>query len=352
MLLSKHSLFLIGICFLLAAACGESAPVEEVPASPTPSTYIPGGKIIVDDPSLAAIIPIDSSLEVIARGYVWSEGPLWLPDQQMLIWSDVPENTVYGWAPGGEAQPFLSPSGYTQATERGGELGSNGLALDNQGRLLLCQHGNRQIARMEALMDIPQPIFASLASRYEGKRFNSPNDLAVSRSGSIFFTDPPYGLLTQMDDPAKEIAFQGVYRLDPNGEVTLITDKLSRPNGIALSPDEKVLYVANSDPERAIWMAYYLDKKGDALSERVLYDATAEVGEANPGLPDGLKVDRHGHIFATGPGGVMIFSSGGKRLGRIQTGLPTSNCAFGAGDFYMTADSLILRLPFPESFTE
>jgi len=189
------------------------------------------------------------------------------------------------------------------------------------------------------------PTFQTLAARYQGQRLNSPNDLCLNRRGQIFFTDPPYGLPQGVDDLRRELDFQGVYRIDPDGSLTLLIDSLSRPNGIALAPDEQTLYVANSDPAKALWMAYRLDDNGDILSGSLFYDATAEVGPQQPGLPDGLKVDAQGNLWATGPGGLWIFSPSGKPLGKLRTGLPTSNCALAPHYVYLTADSLLLRVP-------
>ena len=302
-------------------------------------------------PGLDSIIPPAAEISILARGFEWSEGPLWLPDQQLLIFSDVPRNTIYAWpsleegADPTATQVYLQPSGYTGEAARGGEPGSNGLALDQQDRLLLCQHGDRRIARMEASLGEPAPSFETVAGRYEGMRFNSPNDLCINQAGQVFFTDPPYGLPHGPEDSLLETPFQGVYRIDPDGSVSLLVDSLTRPNGIALSPDERTLYVAVSDPTRAIWMAYDLGPKGQVQGGRLFYDATDWVGRDNPGLPDGLKVGPDGTLFATGPGGVWVFSPQGEQLGLLRTGRPTSNCALGDGFLYMTADSLLLRTP-------
>ena len=198
---------------------------------------------------------------------------------------------------------------------------------------------------MKSELSNPKPAYEAIIEKFEGKRFNSPNDLIFDQSGNLYFTDPPYGLPGQMEDPEKEIPFQGVYRVTPEGAITLLTDELSRPNGLALSPDKKTLYVANSDPEKALWMAYELDENGAIQDKKMFYDATEWVPKA-PGLPDGLKVDDRGNLFATGPGGVWIFSPEGKHLGTIQTGEATANCAFNEDktELYMTADSYLLRL--------
>lgn len=299
-------------------------------------------------PALDALVPADASIEVIATGFDWTEGPLWLESERTLIFSDVPANTVFAWREGEEARPWLRPSGYTGERPRGGEPGANGLALDPDGRLLLCQHGDRRIARLAASLAEPEPAFETIAARYDGRRFNSPNDLVVDASGNVWFTDPPYGLEGGPDDPARELDVFGVYRVGPDGTVELVIDDLSRPNGIGFSPDEDVLYVANSDPERAIWMAYRVAADGSLSDGRVFFDATAEVDEG-PGLPDGLEVDRAGNVFATGPGGVWVFSPAGEPLGRIVTGRATANLAFDADErvLYVTADDRVLRVRLP-----
>lgn len=334
--------FLIAI---LAFSCG--APTADQSAEEAVSIYPTTGQIQRLDPVMDELIAADAEIEVLASGFNWSEGPLWLPEQEMLIFSDVPENRIYQWRPGDTtATVYLEPSGFTGDTTRSNEPGSNGLALDNEGRLLLCQHGNRQVGRMTAPLDNPAPEFTALAEAYNGKRFNSPNDLVVDAAGNIYFTDPPYGLEKGVDDPVKELDYQGVYRLSPDGEVILLIDTLTRPNGIALSPDEETLYIAVSDPERAWYLAYQLDADGLVESGGILLDVTPLVGQAK-GLPDGLKVHDNGTLFATGPGGVLVISPEGRHLGTIRTGQATANCGFNPGQtmLYMTADSLLMRVP-------
>ncbi len=224
-------------------------------------------------------------------------------------------------------------------------MGSNGLMLDKNGSLVLCQCGNRQMARMDAALDKPQPKYITLAGKYNGKRFNSPNDAVYNSKGELFFTDPPYGLEKQMKDPKKEIPFQGVYKVKTNGEVVLITDSLTRPNGIAFLPGEKTLLVANSDPAKPNWYAFELDDDGKVISSRIFY-STAGYDKSVRGLPDGMKTDKKGNVFATGPGGIWIFNSGGKLLGKVKLQQATSNIALSADEktMYITNDMNILRL--------
>jgi gluconolactonase len=293
------------------------------------------------DPRLDQIVPKDARVERIAEGFDWSEGPVWDRRGGYLLFSDVPKNTVFKWQKGQGVSVFLKPSGYTGEAPRGGEPGSNGLLMDSQGRLILCQHGDRRMARLEEGRK-----FATLADRYQGKRFNSPNDGVIKSNGDIYFTDPPYGLLGQNADPAKELDYNGVYRIShTDGTVTLLTKEMTFPNGIALSPDEKTLYVANSDPKLAIWKAFPVKDDGTLGEGRVFSEVTSSVG-SKKGLPDGMKVDQSGNLFATGPGGVLIFAPDGTHLGTFATGEATANCGWGEDGtvLYITADMYLGRI--------
>jgi gluconolactonase len=298
------------------------------------------------DPRLDKLIPRGAELEKLAEGFIWTEGPVWVKKGGYLLFSDIPRNAVNKWQEGKGVSVFLKPSGYTGEKPRGGkpgdEPGSNGLRLDPEGRLVLCQHGDRQVLRIE-----PDGKKTVLASRYLGKRLNSPNDLVFNKNGDLYFTDPPYGLPKGWDDPARELDFCGVYRVSAkDGTLTLLTKEMSRPNGIALSPDEKTLYVANSDPKKAVWMAFDVKADGTLGQGRVFFDATRWVGKERPGLPDGMKVDQKGNLFATGPGGVLVFAPDGTHLGTIATGVPTANCAFGNDGtvLYVAANHWICRI--------
>jgi gluconolactonase len=294
------------------------------------------------DPALDALVPANARVEQLADGFDWSEGPVWRRSGGYLLFSDVPRNTIYRWREGEGLTVFLRPAGYTAPDPPGRELGSNGLTLDPQGRLVMADHGNRQVARL----DESNYTKTTLADRYEGKRLNSPNDLVYRSNGDLYFTDPPYGLKGLQDDPAKELPFSGVYRRSAAGELTLLTQELRFPNGIALSPDERTLYVANSDPDRAIWMAYDVQPDGTVGRGRVLFDATPLVRQGRKGLPDGLRVDAKGNLFATGPGGVLVITPDGRHLGTIATPQATANCAFGdeGSTLYMTSHMRLLRV--------
>ncbi len=290
------------------------------------------------DPALDELLPKRAVIEKLAEGFDWSEGPVWMP-AGYLLFSDVPLNTIFKWTEQSGISIFIQPSGYSGTAPRGGEPGSNGLTRDRQGRLIACQHGDRRIVRWE------NGKWASVADRFEGKRFNSPNDVVVKSNGDIYFTDPPYGLVKNVDDPAKEIPFQGVYRVTQDGKVTLLTSEVTRPNGLAFSPDEKILYVASSDPQKAIWMSYPVQADGTLGAGRVFNDVTDSV-KGKKGLPDGMKVDRRGNIWATGPGGVLIFSPQGKHLGTLATGEATGNCTWGddGSTLYVMADMYLCRV--------
>ena len=297
------------------------------------------------DPALDQLIAADAQIEVLAGGYEWTEGPVWVKDGGYLLFSDIPPNRIHRWKEGEGAKLYLTPSGYTGKAPRGGEVGSNGLTLDAEGRLLLAQHGDRRIARMDGPLSAPQPKFVTLAERYSGARFNSPNDLVVRGKGDIYFTDPAYGMEKQWEDPAREMNYAGVFRRAPDGTVTLLTKEMTRPNGLAFSPDGRRLYVAQSDPAAAIWRVFDVTPDGGLTNSRVLFDSTSMV-KARQGLPDGLKIDTAGNLFATGPGGVLVLTPEGKHLGTIMTGQATSNCAFGddGRTLYMTADDYLMRV--------
>jgi gluconolactonase len=297
------------------------------------------------DADLDAIADSNARVEIIAEGFDWSEGPLWIEKHQMLLFSDVPKNLIYKWTASAGTQVYLKPSGFLGTTPRGGELGSNGLALSNKGELVICQHGERRMAMMKAGLDEPRPVFTNLVNNYRGKKFNSPNDAVYNRNGDLFFTDPPYGLEKNMDDPLKEIPFQGVYKLKKDGGLVLLTDTLTRPNGLAFSPDEKTLIIANSDPAKVFWYAFDVKTDGELSNNRIFYDAT-EAAKTAQGMPDGLKIDKNGHVFATGPGGVWIFDKTGKLLGKIKFDGLVSNCSFTPDEktLYITADMYVLRV--------
>lgn len=331
-----------GAMALLAVGCQN----PENAASATAESSFPSiGKIERLSPDIDKLLADSAQIELLDTGFVWTEGPVWVAEGEYLLFSDVPENNIYKWSEAEGASVYLTPAGYTGPDSSGHE-GSNGLLLDAQNRLTICQHGDRRVARMKAPLNQPAPEFETLADNYQGKRYNSPNDACFDKAGNLYFTDPPYGLPGQDKDPAKELPVNGVYRLNTDGSVDLLVDSLTRPNGIALSPDERTLYVANSDEKKAIWMAYDIAEDGSLHNGRVFFDATDQVTETFTGLPDGMKVTSAGYIFATGPGAVYVFSPAGLLLGKFITGVPNSNCAIGNGGkaLYITSDDYLTRV--------
>jgi gluconolactonase len=300
------------------------------------------GEVVREDPALESLVDAKAKIEVLASGFDWSEGPVWVPrDGGYLLFSDVPANTVFKWTAEKGLETFLKPSGFTGLGRYSDEPGSNGLTLDGQGRLISCEHGDRRVSAMAWGAGK-----VTLADRFEGKRLNSPNDVVVRSTGDVYFTDPPYGLPGREKDEDQQYGFCGVFRIDgKTGEVSLVSKEMTRPNGLAFSPDEKILYVAQSDGRAPIIRAFDIAEDGTASNSRVFYDASDIFGK-HKGAPDGLKVDAAGNLFATGPGGVHVISPEGKRLGRIDTFQATANCCWG-GDgsvLYITADMYICRI--------
>lgn len=299
------------------------------------------GRIERLDPRLDALIRPDAVLEKVADGIAWAEGPLWDAPNGSLLFSDVPRNGVFRWKPGAAVTLAIDRSGYTgSAPFPGPEPGSNGLAFDGEGRLVRCQHGDRRIVRLES-----DGRTTVLAERYQGKRLNSPNDLVFRSNGDLYFTDPPFGLPRSFDDSAKELPFQGVYRLTPAGDLTAVVTDLGAPNGLGFSPDETTLYVSNAQNARPIWMVYPLRPDGTLGPGRQFAEARAWVKDGE-GVPDGLKVDARGNVFAAAPGGVHVFAPDGTRLGRIETGVKTGNLGWGEDGsvLYIAANHWLLRL--------
>lgn len=332
----RLSRFILLLLFLVGSSAHQAA------AEP-PKSYPTFGSVKRLDPRLDDLIDPDAKLEKLAEGFEWSEGPVWVPREQCLLFSDIPNDSIMRWSEKDGLSLFMKPAGQSGETRRGTEPGSNGLLLDAQHRLVLCQHGDRQIARLETLRAGAKQTV--LVDRYQDKRLNSPNDGVFKSNGDLYFTDPPYGLKLAEKDPAKELSFSGIYRLTPDGDLTLLNDELTFPNGLAFSPDEKTLYVAQSDPEAALWMAYDVQEDGTLARGRVFFDATQFVGQ-EPGLPDGLKVDQAGNLFATAPGGVFVLAPDGTHLGTIATGQATGNCAWGDDGtaLYINADMYLARI--------
>lgn len=300
------------------------------------------GRIERLDPRFDRLVAPDAVVEKVADGIIWAEGPLWDPHAQALLFSDIPRNAIFRWTPAAGVHLHLAGSGYSGSTPFAGrEPGSNGLTFDPEGRLVFCQHGDRRIVRREH-----DGRMTVLADRYAGKRLNSPNDLVYAPNGDLYFTDPPFGLPRAFEDPEKELPFQGVYRLTPDGTLATVITDLPAPNGLAFSPDGRTLYVSNAQSRRPVWMAYDVHADGSVGPGREFAEARAWVADGE-GNPDGVKVDDTGHVFAAGPGGIHVFAPDGTRLGRIDTGVPTGNLTWAENGrvLYVAANHWILRLP-------
>jgi gluconolactonase len=301
-----------------------------------------GQHIVSHDKRFDKLLTKNSKLEKIADGFGWAEGPVWSRQCECLLMSDVVNNSIQKIFRDGRVELFLRPSGYTgEVPFTGREPGSNGLTFDNTGRLIMSQHGNRQVARRD-----PDGGITVLADRYEGKRLNSPNDLVFKSNGDLYFTDPPFGLPKVLQDPGKELAFQGVYRLSQDGKLTLLTKDIDFPNGIAFSPDEKTLYVSNAERNNAVWFAFDVLKDGTLGPKREIFNMN-ELAKSKRGVPDGMKVDKNGYLFAAGPGGIHVIDpKAGKLLGSFEFDAPTANCAWGEDGsvLYITSNSAVYRI--------
>ncbi|MBD0277751.1 MAG: SMP-30/gluconolactonase/LRE family protein [Flavisolibacter sp.] len=293
---------------------------------------------------LNSLIKKDAKVEIVAEGFQFTEGPLWLDKQKMLLFSDVPANTIYKWTEAKGKEVYLKPAGYTSTEPRGGFMGPNALSLDRDGKLLICQHGDRRIAKMDAPLNAPKPSFVTVAGEHNGKKLNSPNDLFVTAGGDIYFTDPSYGFERGPRDPKKEIPYQGVYKVDKSGHATLLVDSIEQPNGISIFPGGKTMIVSNSDNVKKRWYLYDLTSNGSLTNGRVFYDVSNENGM---GGCDGLKIDKAGNVFAAGPGGIWIFTKAGKLIGKIKiNGVTAANCALtpDGKTIFITATNYLLRV--------
>lgn len=329
-----------GVLVLLAAmATAAGAATPAAPPGMVP-TRIEDARIDRWDPALDAIVPRDWKIEKLAQGFGWAEGPVWIKAGGYLLFSDVPGSKMWKWTEKGGLEIFLDPSGPASFDpDVWRETGANGLAVFDAHSILLAASGERGIVRLDLATKTKTPV----ATRFEGKKFSSPNDVIRMKNGVIFFTDPPYGFKKFDAAPQKEISFNGVYRVGKDGKVTAIEKELTRPNGVALSPDQSVLYVAQSENTKAIINAYSLDRNGNVTGKKLFHDATDLTG---PGAPDGLTVAADGTVFTSAAGGVLVLSKEGKRLGRIWDGKQTANCKFGddGNTLYMTSSDMLVRI--------
>lgn len=288
------------------------------------------------------IISENAEIEVLGEGFTWTEGPLWVEQEQVLLFSDVPENKVYRWKEGEGISLYLEPSGLTSDLQHTGEMGANGLFVNQNGELILCQHGDRRVAIMNAPLNVPKAEYQTLVSEFNGKKINSPNDIIQAKNGEYFFTDPDYGI-SKNDN--KEQETNRVYRLNKNGELSVVLDTISHPNGLAFSPNEDKLYITNSNPEKAFLYEYQLDKDNNIVSGGIKYDFRKEWKEGLA-TPDGLKIDNEGIIFTSAPGGIWVFNPDGELLIKIHTAKKSSNLSLSADKktMYITNSDKVLRL--------
>ena len=327
--------FLLPVFLFMATSALKSAdPISySVP-------YQEFGSIERYDPMADKLLPPEAHMEKLAQGFSWIEGPVWIPDQKILLFSDMIHNLIYRWKDGEGISVFLYPSGYTGKNPDGTHYGSNGLLLDHKEKLLICQHGDRRIARLNP----DGTSFTTVVDRFEGHRFNSPNDLVLDSSGNLYFTDPPYGF---GPNTIAELDFSGIYRVSPSGTVMLLNRDYARPNGIGLSPDEKTLYVSSSEEGRFLILAFPILIDGTLGSSRILFDATPFSSQERQGSTDGMTIDASGNIWTTAPGGVFIITPAGKHIATLNTGQPNGNCAFGGEDgstLFIMANYYLVRI--------
>ena len=292
-------------------------------------------------PEIDNLIEKSAKIEILADGFEWSEGPVWSSQLNSVLFSDVPENVIYSWNEDKGLGTFTRPIGYSGKVPNLKKAGTNGLTIDADGNLIICMHGDRKITRLEKL-NINRKV--TLVNSFDGNLLNSPNDLVYDSEGNLYFTDPPYGLLEGDNDKLKEIEFNGVYKVSPNGDIEVLVKNLTRPNGISISNDEKTLYVANSDKNNPVIMQYDLSEEG-AKNPSIFFDGR-ELTKKDIGLFDGLKVHPTGNVFATGPGGVLVIKENGDHIGTIRTEVRTANCAFDENFqyLYMTSDMFLTRI--------
>ena len=301
------------------------------------------GSLEILDPRMENLVSKNAKIEILAEGFGWAEGPVWVPKLNGVLFSDVHNNKAYLWTEKRGLSLFLYPSGMTNHAPHNKSAGSNGLGLDSEGNLILCQHGDRSISRLDN-WTFEKPRYNVLVDHFNGKRLNSPNDLVFDKQGSIYFTDPPYGLKNGDEDDLKELNFNGVFKWSAREKIKLIEKNMSRPNGIALSLDEKTAYVANSDSENDVIMAF--DVLEDGFSNgRIFFDGNV-LSQTREGLFDGLKMHSSGIIFATGPGGVLLLDSLGLHLGTIMPGKKTADCGFDKDEkyLYLTSTDVLARI--------
>jgi gluconolactonase len=342
-ILTSAAALVLALTSITACAAEPAATTKPTATKPT-ITKVDVAKIDRWDPAMDAIVPEDWKVEKLAEGFGWAEGPIWVKNGGYLLFTDVPGNKMWKWSEKNGLEKFLDPSGAANPDPKiWREAGANGITILDQDHIVFADTGSRAIMKLNLATKVKTPV----AQIFDGKRFSSPNDVIRTKSGVLFFTDPPYGFAKGDDEPSKEIPFNGVYRLGTDGTVSVVDEEFHRPNGVALSPDERTLYVTQSDPKKAIIKSYALDEKGNVTGAGKLFaDLTDLVSKDAPGLPDGLTVATDGTIFTSGPGGIVVLSKDGKRLGRIGDGKATANCKFGdeGKTLYLTSHDMLARI--------
>jgi len=327
--------------FFLGALSLAAQPGAAQPAAQ--ARFLTTGRIVRQGPGLDQLVAPGAQLEIIASGFGHIEGPVWVADSSMLLFSDTPTRTIYRWTATNKCTKFLEYSGYTGRMPYSKEPGSNGMALDGRGNLLICEHGDRRLA---ALPLAEKSGKRTLTDNHQGQRYNSPNDVVASANGTLYFTDPPFGLPQQANDPRREAPVGGLYRRAPDGKVTCETTELSRPNGLAFSPNGRTLYVSNADSLRPVILAYEVKSNGRLGKSRSFFDMSKVTGRRPKEVPDGLKTDAAGNIYASGFGGILVLSPQGQHLGTLDPGVTAANCAWGddGHTLYITAGTFMCRV--------
>ncbi|MGI4864891.1 MAG: SMP-30/gluconolactonase/LRE family protein [Janthinobacterium lividum] len=323
----------------LGLACGLASAAAQAPVP----KYLTTGRVVRQSPALDQVLAPGAKLEIISSGHAHIEGPVWVPDSSMLLFSDTKTRTIYRWKEQGGRTKFLENSGYTGRMPYSQEPASNGLALDGQGNLLICEHGDRRLAMLPLSQKSGK---RTLTDNFQGKRYNSPNDVIAAPDGSLYFTDPPFGLPKQDKDPMREIPYAGVFRRTPDGQVTAAITDVAYANGLAFSPDGRTLYISNADSLRPVILAYEVGKNGKIGKSRTFFDMASLPKTRFKEVPDGLKVDQAGNVYAAGVGGLLILSPQGQLLGTIDPGEVVANSAWGddGHSLYLMATTFVCRI--------
>jgi len=336
-----HALVFSSVLASCANSTSQSNTNTNADSTKLVKEYPKMGNVEVLDPAMLAIIDSTAQVEKLANGMTWAEGPVWVNDGNFLLYSDTRQNIIYQWSEANGLQEFIKPAGFEGPGTYSEEQGTNGLLVNKEGFLVACDHGNRRIAKI----DLKTKKKETLVDNWQGKKFNSPNDICQHPNGDYYFTDPPYGLPGRENDTeTKEIAENGVYKVNAKGEATQVISNLARPNGIVISPDGKTLFVALSDGNNPFIMAYDIKEDGLLSEGRIFFDFKKQFS-AESMAADGIKMDKNGNMFAAAGDGVVVINPTGKPIGRIRSTVHTANCAFASdGYLYLTSTDQLLRV--------